>query len=92
MLSKITPFLKSQVIQKYLHALSMNDIVLEIPLSKGTVHSIIQDWRSNIGGTNIEEIRAFTSEVRKSGITIEECAQGFRIIQLLRKYRCLCRR
>ncbi len=64
----------------------MNEIVREIPLSKGTVYSIIQDWRSNIGGTNIEEIRAFTSEVRKSGITIEECAQGFRIIRLLKKF------
>ncbi|MDN5845937.1 MAG: hypothetical protein L0H53_06655, partial [Candidatus Nitrosocosmicus sp.] len=85
-MSKITPFLKSQVIQKYLHALSMNEIVRETPLSKGTIHSIIQDWRSKLGGTNIEEIRAFTSEVRKSGITIEECAQGFRIIQLLKKF------
>lgn len=75
MLSKITSSLKSQVIQKYLHALSMNEIVRETPLSKGTVYSIIQDWRSNIGGTNIEEIRAFTSEVRKSGITIEVCSR-----------------
>jgi hypothetical protein len=87
MLSKITPLLKSQVIQKYLHAFPMNEIVREIPLSKGTVHGIIQDWRSNVGGTNIEEIRAFTSEVRKSGITIEECAQGYRIIQLFKKIR-----
>jgi hypothetical protein len=86
MLSKITPLLKSQVIQKYLHAFSMNEIVREIPLSKGTVHGIIQDWRSNVGGTNTEEIRAFTSEVRKSGITIEECAQGYRIIQLFKKF------
>ncbi len=40
----------------------------------------------SIGGTNVEEIRAFTSEVRKSSITIEECAQGHRIIQLLKKF------
>ena len=64
----------------------MNEIVRETPLSKGTVNNIIQDWRSKIMGTNIEEIRTFTSEVRKSGITIEECAQGFRIVQLLKKF------
>lgn len=64
----------------------MNEIVREIPLSKGTVNNVIQDWRSNIVGTNIEEIRAFTSEARKSGITIGECAQGFRIVQLLKKF------
>jgi hypothetical protein len=64
----------------------MNDIVRETLLSKGTVNNIIQDWRSNIDGTNIEEIRAFTSEVRKSGVTIVECAQGFRTVQLLKKF------
>jgi predicted peroxiredoxin len=86
MLSKTTNLLKTQVIQKYLHGLSMNDIVRETLLSKGTVNNIIQDWRSNIDGTNIEEIRAFTSEVRKSGVTIVECAQGFRTVQLLKKF------
>ena len=48
MLSKTTNLLKTQVIQKYLHGLSMNDIVRETPLSKGTINNIIQDWRSNI--------------------------------------------
>ena len=86
MLTKVTSLLKSQVIQKYIHGFSMNKIVREIPLSKGTINNIIQDWRSNIGGANIEEIRAFTSEARKSDITIEECAQGFRIVQLLQKF------
>ncbi len=86
MLSKITHLLKSQVIRKYLYAFSMNEIARETLLSKGTVYNIIQDWRSKIVGINIEEIRAFMSEVRKSGITIEECAQGFRIVQLLKKF------
>jgi len=85
-LTKLTPFLIEQVVQKYLHSLSMNEIAREIPLSKGTVNNIIQDWRSTIGGTNIDEIRAFTSEVRKSGITIQECAQGYRIVHLLKKF------
>lgn len=64
----------------------MNEIVRETPLSKGTVNNIIQDWKAKIMGTNIEEIKTFTSEVRKSGITIEECAQGFRLVQLLKKF------
>ena len=85
-MGKITPYLRSQVIKKYIHSLSMNEIVRETPLSKGTVNNILQDWRLKIKGTDIEEIRAFTSEVRKSGITIEECAQGFRIVQLLKKF------
>ena len=86
MLTKLTSFLIEQVVQKYLHSQSMNEIAREIPLSKGTVNNIIQDWRSTLNGTNVDEIRAFTSEVRKSGITIQECAQGYRIVHLLRKF------
>jgi len=64
----------------------MNEIVREIRLSKGTVNNIIQAWKSQLAGTDIEEIRGFMSEVRKSGIAIGECAQGFRIVQLLKKF------
>ena len=86
MLTKVTDLLRNRVIIKYIHALSMNEIVRETPLSKGTVNNIIQDLRSKIEGIDIEEIRAFTYELRKSGITIEECAQGFRMVQLLKKF------
>lgn len=63
----------------------MNEIEHETPLSKGTVNNIIQEWKAKINGTDIEEIRGFIAEVRKSGITLQECAQAFRIANLLTK-------
>jgi hypothetical protein len=46
LLTKVTPLLKFQVIQMYLHAYSMNEIVKEKPLSKGAVCQIVKDWRT----------------------------------------------
>jgi cell division protein FtsB len=63
----------------------MNEIVKETSLSKGTVNNIIQDWKARINGTDIEEIRGFISEVKKSGMTLQECAQAFRIANTLKK-------
>ncbi len=69
----------------YLHAYSMNEIVKEKPLSKGAVCQIVKDWRSNTEGTDIDEIRLFMDEVRKSGINIQDCVRGFRVTNLLKK-------
>jgi hypothetical protein len=63
----------------------MNEIVKEKPLSKGAVCQIVKDWRSNTEGTDIDEIRLFMDEVRKSGINIQDCVRGFRVTTLLKK-------
>ncbi len=63
----------------------MNEIEHATPFSKGTVNNIIQDWKARINGTDIEDIRAFIAEVRKSGMTLQECAQAFRAANILRK-------
>ena len=85
-LTKVTTAQRSHVIRQYLHAQSMNEIVKETFLSKGTVNNIIQEWKARINGTDIEEIRGFIAEVRKSGMSLQECAQTFRIANTLKKF------
>lgn len=85
-LTKVTNYHRSIVIQKYLSPMSLNKIVKETKLSKGTVYNIINDWKKNISKMHLEDIRSFAEEVRKSGITIEQCAQGLRIMQLLKEF------
>jgi len=63
----------------------MNEIEHVTPLSKGTVNNIIQDWKASINGTDIEDIRGFIVEVRKSGMALLECAQAFRVANILGK-------
>ena len=63
----------------------MNEIVKEIPLSKGTVNNIVHHWKASINGTDVEEIRIFLAEFRKSNMSIQESVQGFRVANILEK-------
>jgi len=74
----------STVIQKYVEGKSMNDISKETGISKGKVHYLIADWKNKIKISDIEAIRNFTVLVRKSNMSIEQCAQGFRMINILK--------
>jgi hypothetical protein len=85
LLNKATPLLRYQVIQKYLHAYSMNEIVKEIPLSKGTVNNIIHHWKASINGIDVDDIRIFLAEFRKSNMSIQESVQGYRVANILEK-------
>ena len=85
-MGKVTSHLKILVIQKYLNGLSLNDIAKEISISKGSVSNLIKAWKASMLGIGIEEVRAFASEVRKSGMTIPQCAEGFRTAQILKKF------
>jgi hypothetical protein len=75
---------KSIAIQKYLQGKSLNQIADETSISKGKVHYLINDWKRKIAISNIDEIRDFIVLVRKSNISIGQCAQGFRITNILK--------
>ncbi len=74
----------SIVIQKYLQGKSTNQIADETEISKGKVHYLINDWKQKIEISDIDEIRDFTVLVRKSNMSIQQCAQGFRMINILK--------
>jgi hypothetical protein len=74
----------SLVIQKYLQVKSKNQIALETSISKGKVHYLIIDWKNKMSISDIEEIRNFTILIRKSNMSIEQCAQGLRMINILK--------
>ena len=85
MKTRITSFRNDIVIQKYLNGKTLDQIVKETNLSKGTVYNLVKRWKSNLGSIGIEEIREFATVVSKSGMTIQQCAQGFRIVQILKE-------
>ena len=62
----------------------MNQIVNETGISKGKVHYIINDWKNKIAIPDIDGIIDFTVLVRKSNMSIQQCAQGFRMTNMLR--------
>src|SRR3954451_3381935 len=78
------PLDKSLVIQKRLEGKSMNQIVKETGISKGKVQYLIKEWEEKIGSSCAEEITEIATLVKRSDISIEQCAQGFRIINILK--------
>ncbi len=62
----------------------MNQISDETGISKGKIHYLITDWKQKIKLQDIDEIRDFTVLVKKSNISIEQCAQGFRLANILK--------
>jgi predicted acetyltransferase len=74
----------SIVVQEYLKGKTLDQIANETGLSKGKVHYLVGNWKNNMGIPNIDEIREFVVMVRKSGISIKQCSQGFRLLQLMK--------
>ena len=85
MKARITSFTNDIVIQKYLNGKTLDQIAKETSISKGTVYNLVKRWKDKLGSIGIEEIREFAIVVSKSGLTIQECAQGFRIAQILKE-------
>ncbi|HKU83489.1 MAG TPA: hypothetical protein VJP58_05560 [Candidatus Nitrosocosmicus sp.] len=83
--TRISSFSNDIIIRKYFNGKTLDQIVIDTGLSKGTVYNMIKRWKDKLGSTGIEEIREFSSIVSKSGLTIPECAEGFRIIKILKE-------
>lgn len=63
---KITPDLISKIIHKHLYGSSLSEVSNETGISKTTAHNIVQDWKSRLSATDIDEIRIFLTDVRRS--------------------------
>jgi len=74
------------VINGYLNGKSYDEISNENNIAKGSVHNIIRAWINRIRIPDIAELREFSIMVRKSGITVKQCAQSFRFIQILANF------
>jgi hypothetical protein len=79
-------FVRDSVVKRYLNGKSYAEISNENNIAKGSVFNIINTWIAQIGIPDIEEIREFSIVIRKSGITIKQCAQSFRFIQILARF------
>jgi hypothetical protein len=67
----------------YLQGKSMNQIANETGISKGKVHYLLADWKKKIAIPDIDGIIDFIVSVRKSNMSIQQCAQGFRMTNML---------
>jgi len=64
----------------------MDQISKETLFSKGKVHYLIKNWKEKVKETDLDEVRGFSSLVKKSNISIEQCTQGFRMLNILKSF------
>ena len=74
------------VIEDYLNGNSYETISADNQISKGTVFNMINRWKNQIAVPDIDSLREFSVLVNKSGLTVEQCAQGFRFIKILSNF------
>ncbi len=78
------PSITSLVIQGYLNGKSRDQIAKELGISTGTVSKIIKEWKLRLGIPIAEELRDFAILVKKSDIPIEQCAEGYRMKNIMK--------
>ncbi len=78
-------FLESLVIQDYLRGKTREQIAKDNNNSTRNVSNITKEWKKKIGNEDAETIRDFVVMIKKSGITIDQSAKGYRIRQLMNK-------
>lgn len=77
-------FTKNQIMRDWLSGKRRREISINNGISTGAVSNVVEEWRLRLGRSELDSIREFVVECRKSGITAAECALGFRIVNALR--------
>ena len=85
LVNQITDDMKDEVIRLYLQGLSRNDIAITCGLSQGTVSNIIDEWKRHLGIPDVQSLRHLVVNLNKYRIGAVQCAQGSRIINIMKK-------
>jgi hypothetical protein len=76
----ITDELKDVVIRKYLQGVGRNENAMDSGLGAGTVTNIIQEFDDKLAEYEPEAIRELAKQLRKAGISPNDCVRGSQII------------
>ena len=77
-------YIHSKVVSSFLNGKQGDINAKELCISTGKVSAIIKEWKKRIDAPDIDELRDLAVIIRKSGMTIEQCAMGHRIICILK--------
>lgn len=81
---RISDTLRSEVKQRWIKGESRNKIAAICGISQGAVSGIIDEWKRSVGVTLAEQQRDLFTAMNRQGISVVECAQGFRIAKILK--------
>ena len=82
----ITLHEKLAVIDDWLEGESRNDIAIKRAMGSGTVYNIVQKWRLGIGIEKADKLRDLAVKLKKTGLTVNECAKALRTLMIFKRY------
>src|ERR671910_26285 len=77
---------KLAVIDDWLNGESRNYIAIKRSMGSGTVYNILQEWRIGIGVQKADRLREIALQLKKTGLSVTECAIGLRTLMIFKKY------
>lgn len=81
--TRIPESLKAEVVWKWLGGHSRNKVAAICGISQAATSGIIDEWKRSEGVTRAEQLRDLATTMDRHGISVVQCAQGFRIARLL---------
>jgi hypothetical protein len=82
----ISPEQRFSVIEDWLNGETREDIAKKHNIGSSTVYNIVQEWSNSIGIEKAEVLRELAILLKKNGLTVFDCAKGFRILNIFKKY------
>ena len=83
----ISSQIEGLIIQNYILGHSRDEIATETGVAPGSVSNKVNEWKRRIDAPDIEELRRFAVNMRKSGMTIKQCTKGIQIFTTIEKTR-----
>jgi DNA-binding transcriptional MerR regulator len=84
--TKLPDSLRLSVIQQWLAGHQRDKIAFDNGISAGAVTNIVNEWRMRVGSYAADELRDLGVTLRRIGISHAQCAVGFRIATMLRRF------
>ncbi|HJU59065.1 MAG TPA: helix-turn-helix domain-containing protein [Nitrososphaeraceae archaeon] len=82
----IPPDDKLSVIEDWLYGETREDIARKHNIGSGTVYNYVHEWSNKLGIEKAEVLRELAIQLKKNGLTVNDCAKGFRIVTIFKKY------
>jgi hypothetical protein len=84
--AKLPESLRLSVIQQWLAGHQRDKIAFDNGISAGAVTNIVDGWRMSLGSYAADELRDLAVTLKKIGTSPAQCAVGFRVATMLRRF------
>jgi hypothetical protein len=82
----IPPDEKLSVIEDWLDGETREDIAIKHNIGSGTVYNYVHEWSNIVGIEKAAVLRELSIQLKKNALTVSDCAKGFRMVMVFKKY------